>query len=439
MRFPAAVASMALAASCRPASGLSFQIPGFGGSLAKSSKDGASDNYHTGGYDVVRSAERITPKVMIISMFEPEAIVWYDNMPSSGFGNIMAQNITTPGLSPVYPYIHCTASEEICQITVGEAEINTAASISALLLSPKFDLRQTYFLVAGIAGINPKVGTQGSVAFSKYAVQVALQYEFDAREMPDNFTTGYFSYGATGPNEYPSILYGTEVFEVNENLRDRAMEFAARAKLADTKGHREYGLRYLDMGSEFVPAGNAPAVIRADSATSDVYYSGSLLSDAFENITALLTNGTGTYGVTAQEENATLEVMLRMAVEGIVDFGRVIIMRTGSNFDRPPPGISVYEHLVILDQSGLGIATENIYRAGIEVVKGILESWECTFKAGIKAENYIGDIFGSLGGVPDFGLGTLSDGEGVPSAEDRAQMGRNMGKVRARGAKGWGK
>ena len=45
-------------------------------------------------------------------------------------------------------------------------------------------------MIAGIAGINPKVATLGSVAFAKYAVQVALQYEFDAREIPANFTTG---------------------------------------------------------------------------------------------------------------------------------------------------------------------------------------------------------------------------------------------------------
>ncbi len=33
--------------------------------------------------------------------------------------------------------------------------------------------------VAGIAGINPKVATLGSVTFARYAVQVALEYEID--------------------------------------------------------------------------------------------------------------------------------------------------------------------------------------------------------------------------------------------------------------------
>ncbi len=69
-------------------------------------------------------------------------------------------------------------------------EINAATSMTALTFSPLFNLTHTYFLIAGIAGVNPKVATLGSVTFAKYAVQVALQYEFDAREIPDNFSTG---------------------------------------------------------------------------------------------------------------------------------------------------------------------------------------------------------------------------------------------------------
>jgi hypothetical protein len=45
----------------------------------------------------------ITPKIFIISMFDSEANVWYDNMPS-----ILAKNITLPGVSPLYLYAHCT-------------------------------------------------------------------------------------------------------------------------------------------------------------------------------------------------------------------------------------------------------------------------------------------------------------------------------------------
>jgi hypothetical protein len=72
----------------------------------------------------------------------------------------------------------------------------------------------------------------------------------------------------------------------------------------------------------------------------------------------------------------------------------------------------VYEHLRVLDQNGFSIAIENIYYAGVEIVKGVLKKWDCSFAAGIKPTNYIGDIFGSLGGEPDFGPGSLTEGKG---------------------------
>lgn len=70
------------------------------------------------------------------------------------------------------------------------AEINAANSINALTFSGLFDFTKTYFMIAGIAGVSPKVATLGSVTFAKYAISVELQYEFDAREIPTNFTTG---------------------------------------------------------------------------------------------------------------------------------------------------------------------------------------------------------------------------------------------------------
>jgi len=43
----------------------------------------------------------------------------------------------------------------------------------------------------------------------------------------------------------------------------------------------------------------------------------------------------------------------------------------------------------------------------VQVVEGILNGWDKTFGKGIKAKNYVGDIFGTLGGTPDFGPGSI--------------------------------
>ncbi|KAK4652977.1 hypothetical protein QC762_504040 [Podospora pseudocomata] len=358
---------------------------------------------------------KITPKVMIVNMaiqFAPEAQVWYDNMPLNSHGNLLAVNITIPGLSPRYPHVHCREDLQVCQVTTCEGEINAASSAMALLLSPKFNLTKTYFLLAGIAGANPKYSTIGGVALARYTVQVALQYEFDAREMPDNFTTGYVAYGTTQPEEYPKILYGTEVFEVSNALRDAAFNYAVRANLSDNEDSKKYRARYKPEGNIFAKASSGPEVVKCDTVTSDVYYSGTLLSEAFERTTGVWTNGTGRYCMTAQEDNAVLGSLVRMAVYGAVDFSRVVVMRTGSNFDRPPPNVTAYEHLLVLKQNGFEVAIQNLYLAGIEIVNGILKDWGAVFDKGIKPCNYIGDVLGSLGGEPDFGPGSETKGVG---------------------------
>lgn len=63
------------------------------------------------------TASIIAPKVMIISMFDPEAEAWY-GIPEF---DVLAQNISLSGLSPLYPEVHCTADGEVCQLTIGEA------------------------------------------------------------------------------------------------------------------------------------------------------------------------------------------------------------------------------------------------------------------------------------------------------------------------------
>ncbi|KAL8833032.1 MAG: hypothetical protein Q9170_004560, partial [Blastenia crenularia] len=371
--------------------------------------------------------------------FPPEAEVWY-GIPEF---NLLERNITVPGFSPLFPDAHCTANGDVCQLVTGESgepltppdpflvpanqistlEINAASTITALTFSPLFDLRKTYFLIAGIAGISPKAATLGSVTFARYAIQVALQYEFDARSIPANFTTGYVPQGAVSPTEYPQSIYGTEVFEVNDALRQLAISFAKTATLNDSSAAMAYRANYASTAA-YTAGSQPPSVLGCDVATSDVYFSGTLLSEAFENTTTLFTNGTGVYCTTAQEDNATLESLLRGAIHNLTDFSRIIVLRTASDFDRPYAGEPDTVNLFYANQGGFEPAIQNIYLAGVKVVEGILGQWESTFKKGVKPANYIGDIFGSLGGVPDFGPGSeFGDNPVIPGRKKMRRRG----------------
>ncbi|KAM0723843.1 hypothetical protein Q7P37_000833 [Cladosporium fusiforme] len=346
----------------------------------------------------------IKPKICIISLFTPEAEIWH-GIPEF---DLLAMNITVPGLSAQFPDIHCTEDGEICQVITSMGEINAAVTISSLLHSSRFDLTSTYFMTGGIGGVNPEVTTIGSVTFARYAVQVALQHEFDIRDLPGNFSTGYIPIGSKSPSEYP------EIHLRHRSLRDQPEPAAAAAV--------SYRANYIS--DLYAPARGTPSVLECDVATSDVYYSGKLLGEAFANYTTLATNGSGIYCTSAQEDNAVLEALLRGASSELVDFSRIMVMRTGSNFDRPFLGGAATTNLLWANQGGFEPAVANIYRAGIKVIEGILDGWNATFAKGVNASNYIGDIYGTIGGKPDFGPYVNGGGPQGESADIYARNAR---------------
>ncbi|KAF2102285.1 NUP-domain-containing protein [Rhizodiscina lignyota] len=371
------------------------------------------------------TSSTITPKIMIVGFYPDEQSVW-EGIPEF---DIFGQNITVPGLSSQFPQVHCTKEGDVCQMLAGEGEINAASSITAVAFSPLFDFRTTYFMIAGVAGINPEIAGIGSVTFAQFVTQPALQYEFDAREKPENYTTGYVPQGSQFPSQYPSELYGTECYEVNARLKSLAVGFAKTAQLNDTAAAARFRATYRGY-APYAAGTTEPGVYECDAATADVYVSGRLLSEAWQNYTHLITNGTGKYCTTLQEDSGVLEALLRADLAKRADFARAIVMRTGSDYDRQAPETSPIDNLYF-GQDGYTPALNNIYLAGVKVVQGILMGWERTFKRGITPENYVGDILGSLGGRPDFGPGSIftMDGE---SGTTQLMRKRGRGQLRGR-------
>ena len=275
--------------------------------------------------------------------------------------------------------------------------------MTSLIYTQKFNLTDTYFLIAGIASINPKIATINSVTFAQFAIQVGLQHEIDAREMPTNLSTGYIPLGSTGPAEYPRYVFGTEVFELNDGLRLLAADLASNVTLNDTDDAIVYRTHYYTSDKVFQEGTAPPTVVLCDSITSDVWFSGSKLAESFDVYARLISNGKATYCSAAQEDNAILAALFRGAKGNLVDFNRIIVMRSGSDFDRPYRGQAPEQNLFWPQTGGHGAALKNLYLAGAPVIKAIITDWNARFEKGIVANNYVGDILGTLGGTPDFG------------------------------------
>ena len=302
-------------------------------------------------------------KALIISMFGPEGQPWIDNL-------ALTEEIAIPGLSADYPTVHCNA-DDVCQVTTGMGHTNVAATITALVFNPKFDLRETYFLIAGIAGIDPTQGTLGSAAWARYLIDFGIAWELDAREIPADWSTGYLGINTKAPGEKPPLDYRTEVFQLNEKLLQKALALSKSATLEDSETALAYRANW-----NIAPANQPPSVVQCDTAAGDTWWHGALLEKVAQDWTKLLTDGKGTYCTTQQEDNATYEALARGASAGLLDIERVAVLRTGSNFDRPYPGQSAYDSLVNSISGGFVPATQNLYHAGGPLIAAIVSDWE---------------------------------------------------------------
>lgn len=302
-------------------------------------------------------------KVMIISMFGPEGQVWLDKLGPW-------DTVQVPGLSPDYPAVHCNR-DEICVITTGMGHTNAAASIMALTFSDRFDLRRTYFLIAGIAGIDPARGTVGSAAWAKYLVDFGIQWELDAREKPADWPSGFLGINTKGPKEKPPLDYRTEVFALNPALADAAYAMSRNVTLSDSDEAKVARSKF-----GYAPANQPPRVIQCDTLAGDTWWSGKYIGERAREWTRLLTDGKGVYCTTQQEDNATFEALKRAASVNRVDLSRLAVLRAGSDFDRPYEGQTAEDNLLNYStQGGFTPAIENLYRTGNPFVQEVVTHW----------------------------------------------------------------
>jgi purine nucleoside permease len=309
-------------------------------------------------------------KLLIISMFGPEGQVWIDRLG-------LTEEITVPGLSSDYPNVRCNA-DDVCNVITGMGHANAAASLTALVYSRKLDLSQAYFLIAGIAGIDPGQGTLGSAAWARYAVSYGISWELDAREMPDGWKYGYFGINTQGPDQKPPLDYRTEIFQLDEALLQKALALSVGATLEDSDAAVAFRANFPE-----APANAPPRVIQCDTVSSDTWFAGNALGERARDWVKLMTDGAGTYCTTQQEDNASIEVLVRATAAGLLNRSRLAILRTGADFDRPYPGQTVADALVnYSEQGGFLPAISNLYNAGSPWVFDVVARWE-RWQAGV--------------------------------------------------------
>lgn len=317
------------------------------------------------------AAEPLAPKVLVITMFDGETKPWIE-------GRDLSTKVAVPGLSPSAPEVACDAAG-LCVMTTTMGFANAASSTAAVALSDAFDLSGTYIVIAGIAGVDPKDGTTGGAYWARYAVDGGLRHDIDPRQVPEGWETGMVALGADAPGEKPKWSAGTEVFAPNPVLAEKAVALTKDVELADSDTAKAYRAGYDE------PAARAaPTVGLCDTVSIDTYWHGSMMGDGIEAWARLMSDGAANYCTTQMEDNATLTALRRAADAGRLDFDRVALLRTASNFDREPHGRTPIESLTA-ESGGFGPATTNAYRVAGTLADAIIGGWD-TWSNGVPAE-----------------------------------------------------
>ncbi len=274
--------------------------------------------------------------------------------------------------------INCN-SDDVCELVTGMGYANAATSVTALIYSAQLDLTKTYFVIGGIAGVDPEQGTIGTAAWARYAVDFGYAYEIDAREMPAAWPYGYFGIGTTSPSDPPTGDY-RGMFELDEHLLQAALAQTHNVQLEDSAGAASARAAYPS-----APANQPPIVTQCDVVSSDTWFAGTALTQRARDWMKLATGDAGTYCMSAQEDNATLEVLTRGAAAGRLDFSRVALLRTASDFSAPNPMQADADALLgSLGDGGLTPAVDNIAKTIAPLVQAIVAGWS-SWQAGVPA------------------------------------------------------
>ena len=258
-------------------------------------------------------------------------------------------------------------------ILTGQGTAHAAATIMALGLDPRFDLTHAYWLVAGIAGGSPDRVSLGSAAWARWVVDGDLGYEIDAREIPPGWTTGYVPLRKSKPFDPPAAPLDGQVYALNAGLAEWAFNLTRATPLADSDHLKEIRSHF-----EGQMAQNPPQVLLGDEISSSTYWHGKLMDQWAAQWMSYFTDGKGKFATTAMEDTGTLQSLEYLANAGRVDRNRVMVLRTVSNFDRQPRGLSAAESLAtqrIGKYSGYLPSLEAAYTVGHAVVSELLTHW----------------------------------------------------------------
>ncbi len=313
----------------------------------------------------------IEVKVVVVSMFEIGA----DTGDTAGEFQLWRER---QKLDKRYPFAHShdlylNPNTGVLGMVTDMGSINSATAVMALGLDPRFDLSHAYWLVAGIAGVDPEDASIGSAAWAEYLVDGDLAHEIDAREKPADWPTGYFARNTRKPYDPNKPKPTGEVLHLNGALTEWAYQLTRNVVLEDSPALQETRSHFTG----YPNAQRPPFVLKGDNLAAMTFWHGKILNEWANRWTEYWTDGKGQFVTSAMEDTGSLQSLTYLHPTGKVNKDRMMVLRTASNYTMPPPSMTAAEHLLKENDgyAGLNASVEAAYRVGSTVVNELVSKW----------------------------------------------------------------
>ncbi|MEO0424241.1 MAG: purine nucleoside permease, partial [Pseudomonadota bacterium] len=214
----------------------------------------------------------------------------------------------------------------------------------------------------------------GSAVWSAYLVDGDLSHEIDAREKPEDWPTGYFAMNSKRPYDPNKPEPMGEVHLINEGLRDWAYELTKDLDLPDTEALQETRALYTEHDKARLP----PFVTRGGHIAAMTFWHGTLLNQWANDWVSYWSDGNADFVTSAMEDTGTFQAIRYLHEIDRVDKHRFMVLRTGSNYTMPPPGVSAADNLLRENEgyAGLIASLESLYLVGGTVIDEIVQHWD---------------------------------------------------------------
>jgi purine nucleoside permease len=331
-----------------------------------------------GGQAVAAAPKPIEVRVVIVTTWEVvkdgqdvfgELTAWKTKWP-------LATALRFP--SGVHP-LQYDPKTHVLAILTGMATARAAASVMALGLDPRFDLSHAYWIVAGTAGVDPKLASAGSAAWARWVVDGDLGQEIDPREAPADWPTGMVPYDRTVPYEQPVPPIHSDnanmAYLLNRKLVDWAYARSKATPLPDVPALAELRKPYSGQGAK-------PAfVLEGDALMSATFWFGDRMNAWAQQWTDYWTHGQGVFVMSAEEDTGVLQALTQLAGAKKVDLDRVLVLRGASDYTTAPPGMTTADFLAWekkTDFPATPAALENLYTVAAPVARALAKDWAVT-------------------------------------------------------------